>query len=680
MSATSGQANPQPSTAPAPAAGRGVVALGAHFEIYPDRPFADLATPSTPAFHAAGKHNPDLVCGALICGAELPPRLDAVEVFAKLGGIGMLRLLEVGAVDWPGAQGQRMAVIVEGPLGGRVAPSAATFPPFQKERLLRDFLTPVAATLAVLAQLKLTHRAIRPDNLYYVDAARTQLALGPCSATPAAFDQPAIFESIESAMADPEARGAGAPADDMFALGMTLLALFLGRIPGADLDPDALLSSRIERGSLGACVEMRVLPPEMVDCLRGLLSDSPEARWSVAELQSWIAGKRQPETRINRDRRAKVPFGFDGREFHTARELAHAFGRNWDKAVRIIGTDAVTRWAKEELGDPAMAERFAAAVAAPMSGGRAAPDSLIVARACMILDPSGPMRFRGLNLRFDGLGPALAMATTRAGGNQIIADFLRWNIAGQWLLAQGGPHSRLISPIVTCERLSQWIGNPAPGFGLERCLYELNPAMPCRSPLTAKHLMMEASQLLPALNAAMREVGGRKLPIDRHVAAFLVVRGSYDPATFALVLGKTEPDANGVLAVLRLLAKLQKEYRSQPVPALATWCVGFIRPAIERYRSLELRAQINRRAAEIGQRGDLAGLLAEVDNERALQSDALAFTAAQAEYVAAEQQIAGNTPAARRRTAQRVGRDIAAVLAACVALLVVSATFLSRTL
>ena len=49
-------------------------------------------------------------------------------------------------------------------------------------------------------------------------------------------------------------------------------------------------------------------------------------------------------------------------------------------------------------------------------------------------------------------------------------------------------------------RLRGHVANGSPGFGIERCLYELNPSLPCMSPLVARLHANGVHTLLLALN------------------------------------------------------------------------------------------------------------------------------------------------------------------------------------
>ena len=85
-----------------------------------------------------------------------------------------------------------------------------------------------------------------------MDADRTRPVIGECISTPPGFDQPPMYEPLESAMALPEGRGPGTFADDMFSFGVTLLHILIGRRPGGQLRGRELLRARIANGSFAA--------------------------------------------------------------------------------------------------------------------------------------------------------------------------------------------------------------------------------------------------------------------------------------------------------------------------------------------------------------------------------------------------------------------------------------------
>ncbi len=247
---------------------------------------------------------------------------------------------------------------IRGPRGGRLISALnATWKPVDPAWLLTDVIAALVAGLGEIYQRNMTHRAIRPDNLFYLDSERRRLALGPCVAVPAGYDQPAQFEPIERAIADPVARGHGTRSDDMFALGVTLMSLAIGRVPLIGMAADAQFALRVERGSYDAFLGDSRVPPQLLECLRGLVTDSRADRWTFEHFKSWLEGKRFPPARRTPPAtRASTPAQFAGRECYTARELAEALGRKWEAAGDLLRSEIVPEWVRRDLADPQRAD------------------------------------------------------------------------------------------------------------------------------------------------------------------------------------------------------------------------------------------------------------------------------------------------------------------------------------
>ncbi len=137
------------------------------------------------------------------------------------------------------------------------------------ERAVIDrIFVPLEDSLRALHRHDLTHRTVRPDNLYCRDRADGPVGLGECLSAPPGFDQPDAFEPIESAMASPAGRGVGSPASDMFALGVTIVTLLSGRWSAQQHQPQRIMR-RIERGSYREYAGVLRCSSDMEDCLPG---------------------------------------------------------------------------------------------------------------------------------------------------------------------------------------------------------------------------------------------------------------------------------------------------------------------------------------------------------------------------------------------------------------------------
>ncbi|HEX5325108.1 MAG TPA: hypothetical protein VFW75_00430, partial [Acetobacteraceae bacterium] len=262
---------PQPALAspPPPIAGRYVVD--------PARPLTG-AGGGLPAFAAAdlaGQTAAALM--AVQVERRRPPRalaLQALETPIE----GVLAPLAHGPAPAPGgAPGYYL--IAPAPPG---PPLAARLRPWPEHELLEQVLRPAARSLDRLARLGVTHRAIRPDNVFL--GGPGGVVLGMAWAAPAALHQPAIAEPPYVIQSLPEGRGDGSIADDVYALGVLLLTLARGQAPLAGLDDATILRCKLERGSFAALAGDARLPPVIADLVRAMLAEDPEHRPSPALL------------------------------------------------------------------------------------------------------------------------------------------------------------------------------------------------------------------------------------------------------------------------------------------------------------------------------------------------------------------------------------------------------------
>jgi eukaryotic-like serine/threonine-protein kinase len=639
--------------------------LAGRFKVFHSTPVPELSSAHVRAYLAADERDPIGQRVALVCGQELPARLEMAKNMKGVERPGVLRLYDMGLIDWPGSSSKRLAFIYDLPEGGPLWQGNGPRDQWTAPRLVSHFLLPLANALGDYFLRNVTHRGIRPTNLYWLDEKRTRIVLGPSFHVPAGFDQPAVFEPIERAMADPEGRGPGTREDDMFALGMTLLAFAQGSIPGQGLDPDEQLARRIDRGSFDGLADLTRIGPQVMEALRGLCNDWEADRWKLEHLKGFLEGKRQQITPTAPSvLRAAKGFRFAGREYKTPRDLAHGLGRRWEQAATILRNGEVAMWIRNTLGDQKLHDRLMNAVREPSGDPNPTyTDALTVARASIVLDPMAPIRFRGHSVLVDGLGTALAVAMRKPGGGPIFADLIRSRVIGLWaMLHKGAGGSGLPQPGFV-ERIGKWIEDTAPGNGIERVLYELNPNLPCFSELSGGLWISEPEHVLEALEAA---AGSGHKPIDRHIAAFLAVHAGADPSQIKALMNPEHVDLAGGMSILRLLSDLQERFGPPIVPRLTAWCATLVRAQVDHINHLPLRQSQIERLNKVSEEGNLKALLELVDNEKMREVDHWGFDAAKEAYVAAGAEIVEirNGAKARAAAAMLAGKEAAALTSA----------------
>ncbi len=372
-----------------------------------------------PAFVAIERHGSEDGLMAVQARPTAPARADVLGTLIGNSIEGVLTPIAHGLSHGAGGIAAWFVVCRAPPgpplLGPASAQPAANPRPWTEAELLECVLRPAAHTLERLLQRRVTHRAIRPDNLFRPGPGEP-VVLGCAWAAPPASMQPALYEPPYSAMCAPAARGEGSIADDVYALGVTLLVLALGRVPLAGVDDAAIIRRKLEVGSFAALAADERLPSIIGDLVRGMLAEDPEHR-PPPSLLTDAAAARARRVAARPPRRGQRPLGIGQQTAWNARTLGYALACDPEQAVRHLRSGGVDRWVRRDLGDSALATRLEDALRVRAAGSSAEDqraDAFLALRAIAALDPLAPLCWRGLALWPDGLGAALAAGADRS--------------------------------------------------------------------------------------------------------------------------------------------------------------------------------------------------------------------------------------------------------------------------
>ena len=661
----------------APAAVAEPVILHGRFSLHPDQPLPGLASPNAQAF-AADDRRTGVSSFVLAMAPDLPLRLTEMAALKGMQFSCVMPLLDFGQVFWPPANREVMVAVFERPLGGRLVESLqATFPPLPESEFVRLILKPMAQGLQELKTRNIVHRAIRPTNMFFMDAARTQLAFGECVSSPPGFDQPAWCEPIESAMAMPEGRGLGTTSSDLFSMGVTLFQVLTGRRPGGNLSEADLQRARVAHGSYAALTGESRFPLSMVEVLRGLLVDDPLMRWDMDALNQWMEGRRLTPVSAKPEKRAQRAFRFCGKDYLNRRELATALVENWDQAAAVIQDGQLEVWLRRGLDEKTLSESVAELVRQcsrpPLGGGTPPGPDVLVAKTAMLLDPMGPVRYRGVSFQPEALGSALAVAATRKKDVRVLADCILREIPEGWFAVQTVFDPLYVATIQRIKDVRTRLRMTQPGFGVERCLYDLNENLPCLSPMVQSAYVLDIEDLLPALDQTAKSVEAKTWPADRHIIAFIASRFILDVEKQINALNSPQAETSA-LGLLSLLAVLQWKLGPEALFDLTSWVAGLANPIIASYHNREVRRRLEKEIPRLVRKGSLPDLYNTLDNVEERQRDLDGFAWAKAEYAGAEQEIRNleRDTAKREEQAQKIGQQTAGVLAVLVGLITIS--------
>ncbi len=577
---------------------------------------------------------------ALVCDMWGLPRVRRINRAHNLDHPNLLKFEGASVVTLPGSGGRRFALLYQRPKGKRLAlPEKGVTTRLDPTEIIDDVILPVARALGALHKTGVVHGAVRPENMYYQTSQGRGVILGDWLTAPPGRYQTAAAVPIEMTTADAPARGAGGPAVDYYALGVAAMTLYLGQDPGRGRAPQELLEAKLARGSFAALADHDKIPRSLAAYLEGLLADDPKMRWEESAVQRGQGIATLPPSGSRVVYPAQRPFSFAGANFDNRQKLAHAFAENNSDAATEIRSGSVAEWLRSVLGDRKAAEQLddASFTNEPRELRRTAEPEVLVARAIQILDPKGPIRFRGLSLTLDGIGPALADAVSRednATAEHIVAMLAR-GIHIAWMDRNAEDLTRFDKQRLYWKAVQSNALRTEPGFGIERCLYDMNPTLSCRTPILAEQYINNVSELIPALELLYAGGSNASDPVDRHFAGFVACRLKLATSSDLSDLQQNSlQPARRQCAVLNLLATLHADFGSPKVPNLAKYVADHLSDALDEFHNRAIRQDLTDRVKRAAKAGNLT-LMARILNDKSLRTaDSRAFRRARVQYAA----------------------------------------------
>jgi hypothetical protein len=642
------------------------LSLGQKSEVYAANPMPGFDAVGGSAYLARMKGASAADLMAIVCRQGYPARMDVVSQMRGIDSHAILRLIDHGSISWPDDGARYAGFVFEQPQSPRLWNSLdETHAPLGEDMINRFFIAPLAAGLQQFAEVALMHGGVRPTNIFWREGGATPPQLGECMSAPPGIGQPVVFEPLGRAQSIAYGRGAGDGADDMYSLGVTVAFLILGRNPMKGLDDAAIIKAKMDHGSFNTLVGNHRLSGSHFELLRGLLHDDPRQRWSAHDLQQWVGGQRLTPKQTEFSKRATRALVFEGKELWHLRHITTAFAATPAAAARLIERGEFDRWLRRSLGDTDRADRVQEAIDTLKSSGRTVQaDDQLIAMVGIALDPSGPISYRGLTLMPMGIAVALA-ETLRTGGNaQLISEIIANQFIGFWVNQQQEAKTEYVPFAQMFERARGYVDRNTMGTGIERAVYELNPNLPCLSPLVRSQYVLTPRDLLPALEKAATQGNRPREPIDRHLAAWMVTR--HRGIDYLLQpLNSQENPTKRTLALLTLLSEWQFKFGPEKLPGLTGWMLGLLEPLARRYYHRPTRDEVAEQLKQVATSGQMNKLVRLLDDPKLLERDQQSFTAARQIYRATTAQIALLERQAKqhKEVAMRYGRPVATYVA-----------------
>jgi eukaryotic-like serine/threonine-protein kinase len=625
-------------------AAAGAALMDGEIEIMIGRPLPHLDKGPVKAYAARQRGESAENMFAMICEPHLVPRSAEAPSYSAIAKPAVTRLVSSGPVFWPPAAAARFCFVFQNNLGRPIIEMAGEEQGlgWRQDHVLKSVIRPLVEVLGDLHRAGIVHGNIRLDNIFDGGGKNPEhVILGECLSTPPSYTQPILYETVERSMFDPIGKGPGLFADDIYALGASLAIIMRRKDPMQGRTPDEIIDEKLNQGSYNTLLGKERITGPLLEFLRGLLYDDRDQRWTLAEILTWLEGQHLGSKQSTKRRRiAARPLLFNGQSYERQNLLARDLNKNLSEAMQLIDGGDLEQWIARSLEDSDLKERFDSAIESAREFGRGTgyPERL-VNRVSIALDPEGPVRYKGMNLHPLGFSYALAEAVALKKDLAPFVEMISQLAVMYWLTEQVDMKVDTSASISIFDSCRSFVRHNNMGYGIERCLYFLDPEIPCLSDRLRKYYVRTPEDMLYAFEVIAKAPGRPELFIDRHVAAFLSVKDRKVIDVYSADLGAPEA-ARRILANLKVLATVQQRAKMELFPGLSAWFVDIIAPLYGRFHDRELCDRLRKKVDKLKNKGDLVQITLLFDDYETLLNDFNAFQAAMEEYALLRQEEA----------------------------------------
>ena len=573
-------------------------------------PIEALNNNGAKAYKASDITNKDKLLFALICSKETTPRLSILPYLKTINAPHLLKLVEYGIVTQPNSTEAVMALIYQRPLGGRVMDDMSM--PFQNNAAaVQTLLLELLESFQELRPYGITHRAIRLNNLYYLDETKKTIVIGDCAASFPAFYQPAVYETIPSLMAQKEGRGNGTDKDDVYALGVLGLFLFAGKETGIELSVSEILNIKLQKGSYPALAGGTKITVGFANILRNMMADLPDQRWSTLAAFENLETKAGKINFTAKTPTAKKAFILIDQKYYTAVDVAYNIMKHPKDAFELYNGGKLTDWIRNGLENEELALAIDKAVKTTVDNS---PNhELSIAKICAYLAPHFPIKTGKISLFPDALPKALYYAYKHEEDVNDYARLCSYDLLRLWYINQSD--MRTPAPI---NDVKNYVQSQAIGYGLDRVMYELDEDIPCLSKLVINDFISSPTRVLRALNNNYNNTQNK--PFDNHLIAYLRSKKEKKIDGILIDLNAKIP-ALEASAIVRLFTTMQNKFGPQELPKLTQWLSVFSMPLIKSYHNVKYQKYLENELLKINKSGKIYEIQELLESEEARQKD-----------------------------------------------------------
>lgn len=625
--------NPQDLSSPTPdntteenqnKSGKQTFLVKERFEINFDAPLKNLDCNGASAYKVNDRIDPRRDLFALVCGSETAPRSSLLAYMKSIDHPNIIKLIEYGTITNPIKNNRTVALIYATPLGGKVMDVLEEVNYKANPAKFKSVILGLISAAEALKGYGITHRAIRPSNIFFKNKEHSDIIIGDCIAGFPAFHQPPAYETIESLMCMPAGRGNGSEKDDIYSIGATCIAILQGKDPFANVSVPEILRLKMKKGSYAALTQDEKVPNNYITILKGLTADEASARWNFIQTYNFLEGKTNSFSNQIITEKPKRSLTINGEKCYTAQEVAYNLYLHPDDTWDLIKSGKLLEWIKNGLENDKVYIEVEKLIS---QTNEQDSHDVLISKICILIDHNAPIHIKDTSVFPDGSPKAIFYCLRNQIDINDFYDLFSTDLIRMWYLEQ----ENLRSPANASE-FKIYINRKDIGYGLDRIMYDFDDDLPCVSPLIGDEYVNTAPRILKALDHNYPNLKGQVLPYDKNIIAFLRCKLGKKIDGILLDLNSNKEDIQ-ISAIIRLYTDMQNKYGPAQLVNLGKWLSVVSKPIIKSYHNLKLQKAIERELLKVSKEGKLIEICKVLENSEAKQKDREQFRMAEKEVL-----------------------------------------------
>lgn len=506
------------------------------------------------------------------------------------------------------------------------------------ERNILPILINIVKNLLLLEKNNIMHGSINPDNIYIHD---DNIDIREAISNFYGYYQPALYEPVERMYMNNFAKGEDVSTADSYALGVLIYFMLTGKEVDREMDARTLCIQRLTLGSYQVITQNANFDNFFQTIFKGLLSDRQKERWSLNKLFEYITGSKKFTASSGPlyDNTNRV-YIFNDHKYDNIAILTYDIWQNWFSYKKILNDENFSVWLERGVGDVGLAENvnyLIKNIRFNRTNPQLAEDEAMT-KIMAIIDPVMPIRYLSIAFSFSAVGRMLAfgIAMNHSEVINLLAKIFQFSNFKMLEVSDNASRHNRQNIFTSLEKCKLFLNNTLLGFGIERCLYHLNPDLPCQSQLVIKYAVTNTSDLMRIIENDIAP--NSQIIIDRHIAAFIAHRLNVDHEFKIKVAEIYAEFADKALHSLTLFAVTQK-YAKLKLPNIATKYANSLTHIIDLFYSKSTRIILSKEIEKIAKQGDLFLMLQVITDPQLIEKDRSGLTEATMSFASIDKDV-----------------------------------------